>query len=110
MGSGYPSFMYDYKGLKVTDITTPLNQAEGLKRQLNFEGETIAGKQLYALLAEGSEISEVSANRYSIDNKSYYVEVLPTETNKIIMRSNQGKKQLLMPLNGLKEVSYQIIF
>ncbi len=110
MGSGYPSFMYDYKGLKVTDITTPLTQAEGLKRQLNFEGEPVAGKQLYALLAEGSEISEVSATRYSIDNKSYYVEVLPIETNKIIMRENQGKKQLLMPLNGLKEVSYQIIF
>ena len=44
MGRGYPSFMYDYKGLKVMDTTIPLNQAEGLKRQtlhIRFEPLTV---------------------------------------------------------------------
>jgi hypothetical protein len=103
----YPNFMYEYKGLKVNDITTPLDQFEGVNRNLKFEGE--AG-QLYALMAEGSDIIEVGTNRYSVDNQSYYVQVFPSETNKPIVRNNNGKKQLVMPLNGLKEISYHLIF
>jgi hypothetical protein len=103
----YPNFMYEYKGLKVNDITTPLDQSEGLSRNLKFEGE--AG-QLYALIAEGSDIVEIEKNRYSVDNQNYYVQIFPTEANKPIVRSNNGKKQLVMPLNGLKEISYHLIF
>jgi Domain of Unknown Function (DUF1080) len=106
----YPNFMYEYKGLKVNDMSTPLDEALGINRHLRFEGENIAGSTLYALLAEGSDIAEVATNRYAVDNKSYYIQVFPTETNKIIMRESKGKKQLLMPLNGLKEVSYHLIF
>jgi Domain of Unknown Function (DUF1080) len=106
----YPNFMYEYKGLKVNDISTPLDESLGINRHLIFEGENITSTPLYALLAEGSDIAEVAANRYAIDNKSYYVQVFPTETNKIIMRESKGKKQLLMPLNGLKEISYHLIF
>ena len=103
----YPNFMYEYKDLKVSDITMPLDKFEGISRNLKFEGE--AG-QLYALMAEGSEIIEVGKDRYSVDNQNYYVQVFPTETNKVIVRNSNGKKQLVMPLNGLKEVSYHIIF
>lgn len=103
----YPNFMYEYKGLKVNDITTPLDQSEGINRNLKFEGEA---EQLYALIAEGSDIVEIEKNRYSVDNQNYYVQVFPTDTNKPIVRSNNGKKQLVMPLNGLKEISYHLIF
>ena len=106
----YPNFMYEYKGLKINDMSTPLDEALGINRYLKFEGENPAQIPLYALLAEGSDIAEVATNRYSVDNKSYYVQVFPTETNKIIMRESKGKKQLLMPLNGLKEISYHLIF
>ncbi len=103
----YPNFMYEYKGLKINDITTPLDQFEGVNRNLKFEGES---GQLYALMAEGFDIIEVSTNRYSVDNQNYYVQVFPTENNKVFVRNNNGKKQLVMPLNGLKEVSYHVIF
>jgi hypothetical protein len=106
----YPNFMYEYKGLKINDMSTPLDEALGINRHVKFEGESTAGSTLYALIAEGSDIAEVASNRYSVDNKSYYVQVFPTETNKIILRESKGKKQLLMPLNGLKEVSYHLIF
>ena len=106
----YPNFMYEYKGLKVNDITTPLDQFEGINRNLKFDGEVMLSNQLYALMAEGSDIIEVSTNRYSVDNQNYYVQVFPTETNKPIVRNNNGKKQLVMPLNGLKEISYHLIF
>ena len=33
-----------------------------------------------------------------------------TESNKAIIRESKGKKQLLLPLAGLKEISYQLIF
>ena len=105
--TGSPNFMYEYKGLKVSDVTTPLDKFEGINRSLKFDGE--AGK-LYALIAEGSDIIEVGTNRYSVDNQNYYVQVFPTEINKPIVRSNNGKKQLVMPLNGLKEISYHLVF
>ncbi len=106
----YPNFMYEYKGLKINDITTPLDQFEGVNRNLKFDGEVMSGNQLYALMAEGSDITEVATNRYAVDNQNYYVQVFPTETNKPIVRNSNGKKQLLMPLNGLKEISYHLIF
>ena len=105
--TGSPNFMYEYKGLKVSDVTTPLDKFEGINRNLKFDGE--AG-QLYALMAEGSDIIEVGTNRYSVDNQNYYVQVFPTEINKPVVRNNNGKKQLVMPLNGLKEISYHLIF
>jgi hypothetical protein len=104
----YPNFMYEYKNLKINDITTPLDQFEGVNRQVKFEGEAKSG--LYALIAEGTNIAEVSTNRYSVNNQSYYVQVFPSETNKPILRESKGKKQLLMPLNGTKEISYHLIF
>ncbi len=105
--TGSPNFMYEYKGLKVSDTTTPLDQFEGVNRNLKFDGEA---SQLYALMAEGSDIIEVATNRYSVDNQNYYIQVFPTETNKPIVRNSNGKKQLVMPLNGLKEISYHLIF
>ena len=105
--TGSPNFMYEYKGLKVSDVTTPLDKFEGINRSLKFDGE--AGK-LYVLIAEGSDIIEVGTNRYSVDNQNYYVQVFTTEINKPIVRSNNGKKQLVMPLNGLKEISYHLVF
>ena len=108
--TGHPDFMYEYKGLKVSDITTVLDNSEGLNRNLKFDDTVITGSQLYALMAEGSDIVEVGTNRYAIDNQNYYVQVFPTETNKPLVRNSNGKKQLLMPLAGLKEISYQLIF
>lgn len=108
--SGYPSFMYEYKGMKINDLTTPMLKSEGLNRHLTFAGEPNAVKQLYALLAEGTEIIEVANNRYGVDNQTYYVEVTASPTNKPFIRESKGKKQLLMPLIGLKEVSYNVIF
>lgn len=105
--TGSPNFMYEYKGLKVSDVTTALDKFEGINRSLKFDGE--AGK-LYALMAEGSDIIEVGTNRYSVDNQNYYVQVFATEINKPIVRNSNGKKQLVMPLNGLKEISYHVIF
>jgi Domain of Unknown Function (DUF1080) len=106
----YPSFMYEYKGLKIKDLTTPMEKSEGLNRHLVIDGEVSAAKPLYALIAEGTDIAELASNRYGIDNQAYYVEVVSTLNNKPFIRESKGKKQLLMPLAGLKEVSYNVIF
>jgi hypothetical protein len=107
---GYPNFMYEYKGLKIKDLTTPMEKSEGLNRHLVIDGEVSVAKQLYALIAEGKDIAEVASNRYGIDNQAYYVEVVSSINNKPFIRESKGKKQLLMPLAGLKEVSYNVIF
>ena len=108
--AGYPSFMYEYKGLKIKDLTTPMEKSEGLNRHLVIDGEIGNAKQLYALIAEGADIAEVTSNRYGIDNQAYFVEVISTANNKAFIRESKGKKQLLMPLTGLKEISYNVIF
>ena len=105
----FPDFMYEYKGVKVKDTSLPMTQNEGINRHLSFEGNTTDAK-LYALLAEGSAIANLGNNRFSVDNQQYYVQVNSTETNKAIIRESKGKKQLLLPLTGLKEISYQLIF
>jgi len=107
---GYPSFMYEYKGLKIKDLTTPMEKSEGLNRHLVIDGELNNVKQLYALIAEGADIAELTSNRYGIDNQAYFVEVISTANNKAFIRESKGKKQLLMPLTGLKEISYNVIF
>ena len=56
------------------------------------------------------DIDTINFVENSVDNQNYYVQVFPTDTNKPIVRSNNGKKQLVMPLNGLKEISYHLIF
>ena len=104
----FPDFMYEYKGIKVKDTSLPMAQNEGINRLLSFEAG--ADSKLYALLAEGITITNICNNRFAVDNQQYYVQVNTTETNKVIVRENNGKKQLLMPLAGLKELSYQLIF
>jgi len=107
---GYPSFMYEYKGLKIEDFVTPTEKSMGLNRHIVIGGEVSADQQLYALIAEGTEILEVAINRYGVDNQTYYVEIVSNLNDKPFVRESKGKKQLLMPLKGLKEVNYNVIF
>jgi archaellum component FlaF (FlaF/FlaG flagellin family) len=104
----YPIFMYEYKGLKVQDISTPSANSEAIVRHLTFEGSTPAGSSLFVLLAEGKTITDLGKNHFAIDNQQYYVTI--PETSKAIIRDNNGVKQLVMPLAGLKDLSYQLIF
>lgn len=111
INSVFPIFQYEYKGLKVKDTSVPSARAEGIIRQISFEGATPANTQLYALLAEGSSIINLDTQRFGVDNQQYYVEVLSSNpNNKPFIRENKGKMQLLMPLTGLKELSYQLTF
>ncbi len=104
----FPVFMYEYKGLKVQDLSTPSANSDAIVRHLTFEGSTPAGTSLYVLLAEGNMITDLGKNRFAIDNQQYYVSI--PETSKAIIRDNNGVKQLVLPLAGLKDLSYQLIF
>ncbi len=104
----YPDFMYEYQGLRIRDISTPANQSEGILRQLSWQGDLQAGKQVYALLAEGATIQDIGANRFLVDGQ-YYVLTFPTAGNKPFIRESKGVQQLVMAVTG-QEVSYQLIF
>lgn len=104
----FPDFMFEYKGIKVKDTSLPMPQNEGISRKLSFE--TIVDSKLYALLAEGSTITNLGNSRFAIDNQLYYLQVNASEASKVIIRESKGKKQLLLPLAGMKELSYQLIF
>ncbi len=104
----YPNFMYEYQGLRITDVTTPSATSEGMTRQLNWEGNLQPGKQLFALIAEATTIQDMGDNRFLIDGQ-YYVLTYPTSSNKPFIRENKGIKQLVMAVAG-KEIAYQFIF
>jgi hypothetical protein len=106
----FPDFMYEYQGLKFTDTTIPSSSAEGIIRHLTIEGTPVVATPLYAVLAEGDNIIEVETNQYVVDDNSYYIAIKSTVLNKVFIRENNGKKQLLMPVNGLKEVVYELLF
>ncbi|MDI9865215.1 DUF1080 domain-containing protein [Flectobacillus sp. DC10W] len=110
-GVAYPVFTYTYNGLNIKDQTVPSNKNEGLVRRLQISGNAASSQPLYALLAEGEMIKNVGKNLYAINNQTYYVELLgETANQQAVVRQSNGKTQLLIPVSGLKEVSYQVTF
>jgi hypothetical protein len=95
-------------GLQVQDRATPTNQSEGILRQITWDGALQSGKQLYALLAEGTAIKDMGANRFSVDGQ-YYLQTFPSTAGKAFIRESKGVQQLVMALSG-KEISYELIF
>jgi hypothetical protein len=110
-GVAYPVFTYEYNGLSIKDQTISSTKNEGLVRRLQIAGNAISSQPLYALVAEGEVIKNVGKNLYAINNQTYYVELLgETASQQAVVRQSNGKTQLLIPVSGLKEVSYQMTF
>ena len=98
-----PEFKYIIYGTKVTDAIKIMANGCGLTREITLDQPT---KNLYFLLGEVSNLEEISKDLYVVNDKSYYIQF--ADGQKPIIREVNGKKQLIMPIEG--KLNYSILF
>jgi len=100
-----PSFKYNIYGNSVTDITKVLENRQGIQRSIVLK---TTGDQLYVRLANASDIEEISDGLYLIDDHAYYIKLDDTGNAKAFIRNQNGKKELLIPIQN--KITYSILF
>ncbi len=100
-----PSFKYLVYGAAVTDAIRVLENSKGIHREINITNTT-AG--MYLRLAEGSTIEEISNGFYLVDDKSYYLKIDDAGNAKPLIRDQNGRKELIIPIEN--KLSYSILF
>lgn len=103
--NGYPTFIYDFKGVGVENKIIPSNDHKSLINQLNFSGQV--GQNWYYKLGEGDIVS-LDPLRYAIDGFQYFV-VLNENMPKPVIREINGTSELLLPIHS-NEIEYKIVW
>ncbi|MEJ2881171.1 3-keto-disaccharide hydrolase [Pedobacter sp. GR22-6] len=98
-----PTFQYNVFGAKVTDQIRVTESGEGLIRSISTDKPV---DNLYALLAEGSNIEDLGKGLYLINGQSY-LKFEDPKTKPVIREAN-GKKELVVLLRG--QLNYSILF
>jgi hypothetical protein len=100
-----PSFKYNMYGNSVTDITRMLENRQGVQRTILLKN---AAEQMYVRLASADVIDEVSAGFYIMDDHAYYLKLDDIGTAKPVIRTQNGKKELILPIQN--KITYSILF
>jgi len=102
-----PTFRYYIYGAMVLDAIRVLDNGQGLHRELTIQNP--AAGELFARLAEGSNIEEDKVNGgYLVDGKSYYLRLDDAKSTKPMVRSTNGRQELVVPVRG--KLGYTILF
>lgn len=103
-----PIYFYALNETSIEDYLCAAPDNEGLTRKINITSKP--GKAAYLLLAEGSVIEETTRG-YAVDDKSYFIENLQTGNTKPMLRRDNGRHQLIIPIqNESLKISYNIIW
>ncbi|WP_375436107.1 DUF1080 domain-containing protein [uncultured Hymenobacter sp.] len=117
VGSGYrpkgytldendcPTFVYQVYGAKVSDAIRVLENGQGLRREITVQNPAA---NLYAKLAEGSNIEEKEKGWYLVDGKAYYLQVTNVGGTKPVIRDTNGRKELIVPMK--EKLVYSMLF
>ncbi|MFP4092382.1 MAG: family 16 glycoside hydrolase [Cyclobacteriaceae bacterium] len=107
---GLPSYQYLADGVKITDLLLPDEEQYGITRRTSLELDEAAGS-LYYLLAEGQKIEQLPDESYGIDDRKYYIELSPDIKDKVMIRSDRGQQQLILPLSpSVSDIQYSLIW
>ncbi|MCK7554981.1 hypothetical protein MKQ70_08170 [Chitinophaga sedimenti] len=100
-----PTFKYNIYGATVTDQVRVAENGRGIVREISVTG---APSDLYAKLAEGSQIESIGKDLYLVDGKAYYLQLQDAGGAKAVVRESAGVKELIVPVRG--KLSYSILF
>ena len=100
-----PIFKYLYKGMEIEDRTFPDENNHTLTREITVKSGTKA-PNLFVKVAEGKTAQLLPDGTYLMDDKQFYVKIL---TGKAQIRDINGKKELLIPIEG-NSVKYSLIW
>ncbi|SDM07338.1 protein of unknown function [Daejeonella rubra] len=102
---GIPSFRYLTYGTSVNDQVKVLDLGRGISRKITITDHV---NDLYFRLAEAESIIQTADGMYLIDNQSYYLRLDDAGGAKPIIRDQNGRKELIIPI--VKSISYSILF
>ena len=100
-----PSFKYNIYGNSITDVTRMLDNRQGVQRSIILKN---AAEQLYVQIASANLIKEVTPGFYILDDHAYYIKLDDTGNAKPIIRDQNGKKELILPIQN--KITYSILF
>lgn len=107
--TGRPIFNYIYKNLIISDRIYPEDDNHIITHEVVIKTEP--GKNtpenLFYKLAEGSDIVLMRNGSYAIDDKQYYIKVMPEF--KPVIRESNGRKELMIPFTA-NSFKYSIIW
>ena len=102
--SGQPTFSYQYKNLRITDMPAPAEQGRGLKRTLAIIGE--GREKVMFRIAQGKSITPVGDGLYNIGNGSYFVQI----SQGLFPRIETYLDQQVLLLPGNESIQFSIIW
>jgi hypothetical protein len=100
-----PTFRYLIYGATVSDAVRVLDNGQGLRREISVQN---GSGDLYARLAAGTSIEQLSNGLYLVDGKSYYLQLEEASGAKPLIRDANGGKELVVPVRG--KLSYSVLF
>jgi hypothetical protein len=103
--NGTPSFRYLTYGTAVSDQTNVIDSGRGISRKITLTDQV---NDLYFRLAEAESIVQTADGMYLIDNQSYYLRLDDAGGSKPVIRDQNGRKELIIPI--VKSISYSILF
>jgi len=101
--AGVPTFKYIFDGISINDKTVS-EDGKMLTRKISVDGN--APKDLFARVADGSDIVDLGNGLYAVNNFTYYVQLDKGE-KPVIRASAKGKEMLLPVKNTDKGTSAQ---
>ena len=99
-----PVFRYVMAGAMIEDSIRELSGAQGFSRQITVQNPS---GTYYARLASAASIESVNG-LYLIDDKSYYIRIDDAGGAKPLVRTLNGRKELLVPVQS--KLRYSLIF
>ncbi len=108
---GQPVFRYSFAGITAEDRIAALADGSGLSRKLVFGGKSY-GRETWALLAEGSTITQQPGGGYIVGDREYYLDWPKDSPGQPVLRHEGNRVQLLVrvPESGVREFSYNLVW
>jgi hypothetical protein len=100
-----PVFRYSIYGATVNDAILVSDNKGGLSREITIENPS---DNLYIRLGESKTIEDAGNGLYLLDDKSYYLKIEDAGGAQAIIRDQNGKKELLVPVKT--KLKYSILF
>ncbi len=104
--AGQPTFRYDFKGTAIQDKIVPGGDNRYLTRTLKIDQTNQPG-QLWFKFASAGKIELIGNGLYSIDDKTYYIQILPDQRIKPIIRTTKDGAELVVSPVTKDEIGLQ---
>lgn len=100
-----PVFLYKQHGINIEDAINVTEDGKGVERSIQV---STPSDGLYMRLVEGDNINELQKGLYVINENEYYLRLDETAGAKPVIRSVEGRKELIVPVKGT--ITYSILF